>query len=168
MSATYNYGNLKIANLNDVALDQGGSTTLANAISAWQSNLGLSNNCPQCVVSGSPTGWVSMVINGGASVNVQCPTCGGNLKTAAVYVANPLISGAYIALVITGVLTAAVGKGVTLGASVAGGTWSSATTSVATINSTTGVVTAVATGTTVITYTYSGVSVTATFSVTSS
>lgn len=154
MAANYNYNRIRPADLQQVLSDQGNGTTLADAITAIQTHLGVTFDCPKCKVNNVNTGWNTQKVGANSTMQVICTVCKGNMKTVQQYVADPNNAGNYVPLTINGQNSMPTNAQITFTASVAGGSWSSSDQTKATINANTGVVTAVAAGATNIIYTY--------------
>jgi uncharacterized protein YjdB len=116
----------------------GSTSFLANAIAggSWSSS-------DASIATVDPTGYVSGLVAGSATITYTMPT--GCYRTLTVTV-HPL-PGA-----ITGTTTVCPGATTTLGNTISGGTWTSSTPSVAAIGFSTGIVTGMTAGTTTITY----------------
>ena len=145
------YTRIQPCDLQEVATDQGGTTTLASAITAMQTAAGVTFNCPKC----NSTGWQTTPI-GNSTKKMPCSLCGGLIKTKELYVADPNNVGNFITPLITGTThNIKIGSSASFVSNVLGGTWAVDNTAFATVNAT-GVVTGVAAGTCNLTYTVDG------------
>ena len=148
----FEYTRIRPNDLLQVANDQGPTTQLSAAITAIQTNLGLTYECPKCKVDNVPQGWNTIPVTGGTA-EVVCTICDGFLKTNAPYMPDPNQTGNYIILLITGSTPIVEGATAQFTANVPDGQWASSDELKATVNANTGLVTAVAAGSTNITYT---------------